>query len=585
MLRKEEGTGGENNSNCNSSSTNISNSVGIFMWGYLPAISQRVPLLSPTPVPRSTTQEPWKEVCSGGCGFALALSESGKLNTWGSTDDLGQSYVTSGKHEENPEPFPLQTEAAIVQAAAGWAHCIAVTDRGEVYTWGWKECVPTGKTTADQVLTGAPSTEKDMLGSQVESSTDQGDCGLLVRPSFNDQYECHYSCPSTSSEVSQKSKNDPTTSGTRGKFAASGLLQSDRMVADSSASMKSHLSRSSPRVPSNVGLTTHDQSGDDGAKRRRLAAAKQVTLPESSTAGGDAVSAPLCLVTLRPGEKIVTVAAGGRHTLALSDTGQVWGWGYGGEGQLGLGSRIRTVSSPHLVPCIDTASHWQGAHQAGPKGSRMSEGQTIKAPGNYVKAIACGGRHSAVITDAGALLTFGWGLYGQCGQGFTEDELSPTYVSSLGGLQVQAVAAGLWHTICITATGDVYAFGGNQFGQLGTGGEQAEMFPRLLEASSLENQHAKIISCGARHSAISTENGKVFSWGWNKYGQLGLGDAIDRNIPCEGRKMLEVLFAPVSTQKHLYDQYKNMWLPDLPCQARFYSGNLIGNPSEAGLDC
>ena len=50
------------------------------------------------------------------------------------------------------------------------------------------------------------------------------------------------------------------------------------------------------------------------------------------------------------------------------------------------------------MPCIDTASHWQGVHQAGPKGSRMSEGQTTKAPGNYVKAIACGGRHSAVIT-------------------------------------------------------------------------------------------------------------------------------------------------------------------------------------------
>jgi hypothetical protein len=49
--------------------------IGIFMWGYLPAVSQqRAPLLLPTPVPRSTTQEPWDEACSGGCGFALAIS-------------------------------------------------------------------------------------------------------------------------------------------------------------------------------------------------------------------------------------------------------------------------------------------------------------------------------------------------------------------------------------------------------------------------------------------------------------------------------------------------------------------------------
>ncbi|WZY94958.1 hypothetical protein YC2023_067287 [Brassica napus] len=40
----------------------------------------------------------WKDVSGGGCGFAMATSESGKLITCGSTDDLGQIYVTSGKH-------------------------------------------------------------------------------------------------------------------------------------------------------------------------------------------------------------------------------------------------------------------------------------------------------------------------------------------------------------------------------------------------------------------------------------------------------------------------------------------------------
>lgn len=197
----------------------------------------------------------------------------------------------------------------------------------------------------------------------------------------------------------------------------------------------------------------------------------------------------------------------------VSDVGQVWGWGYGGEGQLGLGSRIRMVSSPHPIPCF--------------------EGQVSKAPGSYVEGIACGGRHSAVLTDAGALLTFGWGLYGQCGQGSTDDELSPGCVSSLLGIQIRGVAAGLWHTVCVSADGDVYSFGGNQFGQLGTGVDQAETIPRLLEAPCLEDKHAKIVSCGARHSAVMTDEGSVFCWGWNKYGQLGLGDVIDRNIPCQ----------------------------------------------------
>lgn len=63
----------------------------------------------------------------------------------------------------------------------------------------------------------------------------------------------------------------------------------------------------------------------------------------------------------------------------------------------------------------------------------------------------------------------------QCGQGSTDDELSPAYISSLGGIKITGIAAGLWHTMFISDTGDVYSCGGNQFGQLGTGGDQAEV--------------------------------------------------------------------------------------------------------------
>ncbi|CAF2085323.1 unnamed protein product [Brassica rapa subsp. narinosa] len=81
----------------------------------------------------------WKDVSGGGCGFAMATSESGKLITCGSTDDLGQIYVTSGKHCETPEPFPLPPEVCVQKAEAGWDHSVAVTESHEVYTWGWKE--------------------------------------------------------------------------------------------------------------------------------------------------------------------------------------------------------------------------------------------------------------------------------------------------------------------------------------------------------------------------------------------------------------------------------------------------------------
>ncbi|KAH9766854.1 Regulator of chromosome condensation (RCC1) family protein [Citrus sinensis] len=445
----------------------------VFMWGYLPgALPQRSPILSPLVVRLPlTVGSAWRDVCGGGCGFAMAISDSGKLITWGSTDDLGQSYVTSGKHGvvqhhiEIPEPFPLPTEASIVKAAAGWAHCVAVTEGGEVYTWGWKECVPSGRVFGD--LSTGTGLDKDVFERQSSFLTEQ------VSPR---------------SQVSRSSGG--TSSGTDGRG-----------------------------------------SGEEGSKRRRITLAKQTA--ESSSSGDENLSALPCLVTLNPGVRIATVAAGGRHTLALSDVGQVWGWGYGGEGQLGLGSRIRMVSSPHPIPCIES-SYGKDRSAALSRGSVNSEGPGFRVPGNYVKGIACGGRHSAVITDAGALLTFGWGLYGQAIVNLRLDMAGHVLGGDRGLIvKIEGVAAGLWHTICISSDGDVYAFGGNQFGQLGTGGDQAETLPRLLDAPSLENVHSKSVSCGARHTAVIADDGKVFCWGWNKYGQLGLGDVIDRNIPSQ----------------------------------------------------
>ncbi|KAE8692443.1 Regulator of chromosome condensation family protein isoform 2 [Hibiscus syriacus] len=440
----------------------------VYMWGYLPGTSpEKSPILSPVPVRLPDSVEggarSWTDICGGGCGFAMAISDCGKLITWGSTDEEGQSYLTSGKHGETPESFPLPTKAPIVKAAAGWAHCVSVTDTGEVYTWGWKECVPLGKVTLDMIAGG--SFQKEIGGKQGPIQTEQ---------------------------VSPKS---------RGLNVGSGM----------------------------VSQTENRNTGEEVAKRRKISAAKEEL--ESSASGDDYFTLTPCLVNLGPGVRITSVAAGGRHTLALSDMGQLWGWGYGGEGQLGLGSRIKMVSSPHLIPCIEQNTSGKDAPPAVRQGGLNSQVQHSKATGSYVKEIACGGRHSAVITDAGAVLTFGWGQYGQCGQGSTTDLLRPTCVSSLSDIQVEGVSAGLWHTVCIAADGQVFTFGGNQFGQLGTGAEQAETSPKRLDAAILEGKHAKKVSCGARHSTILTDDGQVLSWGWNKYGQLGLGDTIDRSIP------------------------------------------------------
>ncbi|KAK8563797.1 hypothetical protein V6N13_005971 [Hibiscus sabdariffa] len=246
--------------------------MAVYMWGYLPGTSpEKSPILSPVPVRLPDSVEggarSWKDVCGGGCGFAMAISDCGKLITWGSTDEEGQSYATSGKHGETPEPFPLPTEASIVKGAAGWAHCVAVTENknssyvywlrdedsentGEVYTWGWKECVPLGKVTLDLVSGG--SFQKEIGGKQITVQTEQ---------------------------VSPKSRGLNVGGGT-------------------------------------VPQTDNRKTGEDLAKRRRISAAKEEH--ESSTSGDEYFTLSPCLVNLGPGVRITSVAAGGRHTLALS---------------------------------------------------------------------------------------------------------------------------------------------------------------------------------------------------------------------------------------------------------------------------
>lgn len=78
--------------------------------------------------------------------------------------------------------------------------------------------------------------------------------------------------------------------------------------------------------------------------------------------------------------------------------GQVWGWGYGGEGQLGLGTRIKMVASPHLIPCINPLSNNKGSTPVANQEIAGLGAQSLTSVGNYIKGIACGGRHSAVLT-------------------------------------------------------------------------------------------------------------------------------------------------------------------------------------------
>ncbi|MEW5317488.1 MAG: hypothetical protein WDW38_008779 [Sanguina aurantia] len=118
------------------------------------------------------------------------------------------------------------------------------------------------------------------------------------------------------------------------------------------------------------------------------------------------------------------------------------------------------------------------------------------------RQVSCGARHSMAVDTAGRVWAWGWGAHGQCGHRDQEDVLSPRVVAALGGLNMVAAAGGLGHTLALSDTGDVYAWGWNDSGQLGLGHTQSANAPQLVEA--LTDTVIKV-SCGGRHSIALTE--------------------------------------------------------------------------------
>lgn len=133
--------------------------------------------------------------------------------------------------------------------------------------------------------------------------------------------------------------------------------------------------------------------------------------------------------------------------------------------------------------------------------------------GKQVVHIACGSSHSAAVTSAGELYTWGRGSFGRLGLGTTEDQLTPALVSGgLAGCTVVDAACGSGdaHSMAVTDTGAVYSWGDGEYGKLGRGGSEGCKTPKLVE--KLQGYDVVRVYCGGQFSAALTKGGAVYTW-------------------------------------------------------------------------
>ncbi len=144
---------------------------------------------------------------------------------------------------------------------------------------------------------------------------------------------------------------------------------------------------------------------------------------------------------------------------------------------------------------------------------------------SFSPMIAAGGLHTCSVTSGGELFCWGGNTTGQLGTGRTSRAPNPTQVG--GSTRFREVAAGVSHTCGLSSTGEVLCWGGNQNGQLGDGSTTARATPARVSAG----QRFSAVRAGRSHSCGLTREGEVFCWGANSVGQLGDGTAAGRPLP------------------------------------------------------
>jgi alpha-tubulin suppressor-like RCC1 family protein len=147
-----------------------------------------------------------------------------------------------------------------------------------------------------------------------------------------------------------------------------------------------------------------------------------------------------------------------------------------------------------------------------------------------VTAVAAGGQHTAALKSDGTVWAWGRNDYGQLGDGddTLTNKYSPVQVSGLTG--VSAISLGEYHSLALKTDGTVWAWGQNWYGQLGDGTTSNDM-NTPIQVSGLTG--VTLIAAGGSHSVAVKSDGTVWSWGRNDYGQLGDGTTTDNLTPVQ----------------------------------------------------
>ncbi|KAK9837376.1 hypothetical protein WJX84_002537, partial [Apatococcus fuscideae] len=253
------------------------------------------------------------------------------------------------------------------------------------------------------------------------------------------------------------------------------------------------------------------------------------------------LAAPTRLDTLHS-LQVTQIAAAKFHSAAVTESGELYTWGFGRGGRLGHPDfEIHSGEGAVIVP----------RHVAG-LGRRE------------VLLVAAAKHHTAVATNKGELWTWGSNRDGRLGYPAIDTQPTPRRVMAVKHLKVIALAAGNRHTAAIVEGGSVLAWGGNEHGQLGYGttDSASNATPRIVEA--MKGKRLTAVAAAKRHTVVLTREGDVFTWGHKA--------VTPKRIQLAGSRDTARLPSAAMSQPVLGSSPSSSWATFLQNQLEFHRG-------------
>ena len=222
----------------------------------------------------------------------------------------------------------------------------------------------------------------------------------------------------------------------------------------------------------------------------------------------------------------VQISTSWAFDMAIGQDGYVYTWGYNVEGQLGNNTHDNSF---HPTPSRVFASN-----------------KSTAAAGPWLKAVqvSAGGWHALAIDEDGNTWAWGQNSHGHLGNStstVSDFAANPVpvrvrYPANAGSVTATQVSAGVYHSLAVDTDGNTWAWGYNDFGQLGDNTTSERHTPVKVFASKQSTSsagpwlNAVQISAGWQHSLAVGTDGVAKAWGNNQYGQLGNPNAGSRSL-------------------------------------------------------